>query len=222
MTDEQYEELLRLIAQLTDRVYKLEQSAGLRAPRKPERAARARSQAELESKIGGHWLNRVGVLAVLIGVSYFLKYAFDNAWIGPAGRVLIGLLAGLAGVFWSEDLRRKGYASFSYSLKAAGIGILYLSLWASSQLYHLIPNPLAFVAMMMVTAATVGLALWQNAEVIAGFAVLGGLITPVALSTGENNPFGLFSSVSLDGSCCRTRCRVCGKRDRWCSRRRRY
>src|SRR5205085_10838206 len=65
------------------------------------------------------------------------------------------------------------------------------------QLYHLIPNPLAFVAMMMVTAATVGLALWQNAEVIAGFAVLGGLITPVALSTGENNPFGLFSYLAI-------------------------
>ena len=52
----------------------------------------------LESRIGSHWLNRVGISAVLIGVSYFLKYAFDNNWIGPAGRVTIGLLAGIAAI----------------------------------------------------------------------------------------------------------------------------
>ena len=53
-------------------------------------------QPDLESRIGSHWLNRIGIAAVLIGVSYFLKYAFDNNWIGPAGRVTIGLLAGIA------------------------------------------------------------------------------------------------------------------------------
>src|SRR5437667_381174 len=83
-----------------------------------------------ESRIGGQWLNRVGIVAVLIGVSYFLKYAFDAAWIGPAGRVLIGLAGGLATVFWSEYIRRTGYDIFSSSLKAVGIGVLYLSLWA--------------------------------------------------------------------------------------------
>src|SRR5262245_31735639 len=29
----------------------------------------------LESRIGSQWLNRIGIVAVLIGVSYFLKYA---------------------------------------------------------------------------------------------------------------------------------------------------
>ena len=41
----------------------------------------------LESRIGSQWLNRIGITAVLIGISYFLKFAFDNNWIGPAGRV---------------------------------------------------------------------------------------------------------------------------------------
>jgi len=167
---EQYEELERLIAALTERVYKLEQVAGMR----PQSAA----EAELESKIGGHWLNRIGILALLIGASYFLKYAFDNEWIGPAGRIVIGLVAGMAVVLWSEHVRRSGYAIFSYSLKAIGIGVLYLSLWASSQLYNLIPNALAFFAMAAVTASTVGLALWQDAEIIAAFAALGAFITP--------------------------------------------
>src|SRR5437016_6829077 len=103
-TDEQYEELQRLIAALTERVYRLEQMAGTQHGRaafqarhvKPAAKSESDTQAELESKIGAHWLNRIGIIAMLIGVSYFLKYAFDNQWIGPAGRVLIGLLGGMA------------------------------------------------------------------------------------------------------------------------------
>lgn len=193
-TDEQYGELLRLIAALTERVYKLEQLAGVSRPmsrplsltlpeKEPPSEPSPDPRAELESKIGGHWLNRVGIVAVLIGVSYFLKYAFDNEWVGPAGRVLIGLVSGVAVTFWSEHVRRSGYTIFSYSLKAVGIGVLYLSLWASSQLYHLVPNVLVFFAMISVTAATVALALWQDAEVIAAFAAVGGFITPDLFST---------------------------------------
>ena len=95
---------------------------GLRLHPPPEIAT------DLESRIGSHWLNRIGIAAVLIGVSYFLKFAFDNNWIGPAGRVAIGLLAGIAIVVWSEGFRAKGLHAFSYSLKAVGIGMLYLSL----------------------------------------------------------------------------------------------
>ena len=86
----------------------------------PQFAAPA-PEIDLESRIGSHWLNRIGISAVLIGVSYFLKFAFDNNWIGPAGRVSIGLLAGIAVVVWSERFRTRGYTVFSYSLKAVGV-----------------------------------------------------------------------------------------------------
>src|ERR1041385_9057568 len=109
-----------------------------------------RSSESLEGTIGKLWLNRIGIVAILIGVAYFLKYAFDSGWIGPGGRVAIGLIAGMAVVVWSESFRRKGSAAFSYSLKAVGIGILYLSLWAASQYFHLVPASVAFVAMILV------------------------------------------------------------------------
>jgi uncharacterized membrane protein len=83
--------------------------------------AAAAPQVDLESRIGSHWLNRIGISAVLIGVSYFLKFAFDNNWIGPTGRVTIGLLAGIAVMVWSESFRRRDYKIFSYSLKAVGV-----------------------------------------------------------------------------------------------------
>src|SRR5579862_3764238 len=78
----------------------------------------------LESRIGSQWFNRVGILAVLIGMAWFLKLAIDNHWIGPAGRVIIGLIAGAGLIAWSERFRNRGFGAFSYSLKAVGSGIL--------------------------------------------------------------------------------------------------
>ena len=167
-------------------------------PMKPAvTAAEPAEEIDLESRIGSHWLNRIGITAVLIGVSYFLKYAFDNNWIGPAGRVSIGLLAGIAVVAWSERFRTRGYLLFSYSLKAVGIGAMYLSLWAAFHVYALIPSGIAFVAMLAVTASTATMAITQNAEILAAFALAGGFATPLLLSTGQNRELQLFSYLAL-------------------------
>jgi uncharacterized membrane protein len=160
-------------------------------------AARPSEDTNLEKKIGQHWLNRVGIIAILFGISYFLKYAFENNWIGPAGRLAIGLVAGIALLGWSERFMRRGYKTFSYSLKALGIGILYLSLWAAFQLYHLIPAVAAFAAMVILTGGTIVLALAQDAELLAGFALVGGFVTPVLLSTGHNHEAVLFTYLGL-------------------------
>ena len=154
-------------------------------------------ESNLESRIGSHWLNRIGIAAVLIGVAYFLKYAFDSGWIGPTGRVAIGVLAGIGVVLWSERFRSRGYRIFSYSLKAVGIGTLYLSLWAAFQVYHLMPSEAVFACMFAVTAATCVMAITQDAEILAVFAIAGGFSTPVLLSTGVNREIALFSYVLL-------------------------
>lgn len=176
------------------------QIAATQSPLFPARTpttAQADEVPDLESRIGSHWLNRIGIAAVLIGVSYFLKFAFDNNWIGPAGRVAIGLLAGIAIVVWSERFRAKGYNVFSYSLKAVGIGTLYLSLWAAFQVYRLMPSGAAFVMMLAVTGATALMALTQDAQILAAFALTGGFSTPLLLSTGVNREIALFSYVAI-------------------------
>jgi len=152
---------------------------------------------DLEGRIGKLWLNRIGAVAILTGVAYFIKYAFDSQMIGPAGRIAIGLLSGIAVTVLSEIIRRQGQTAFSYSLKAVGIGVLYLSLWGAFQVYHLIPAELAFGAMLLVTVFTVILALTQDAEVLAAFAIIGGFMTPLLLSTGTNAEVFLFSYVGL-------------------------
>jgi len=157
----------------------------------------AQPEIDLESRIASHWFNRIGIAALLVGVSYFLKFAFDNNWIGPAGRVAIGLIGGIAVVLWSERFRAKGYNAFSYSLKAVGIGTLYLSLWAAFHVYSLIPSGIAFVMMLIVTAATGAMAWSQDAQILAAFALTGGFSTPLLLSTGQNREVALFSYVAI-------------------------
>jgi len=39
--------------------------------------------SSFEVTIGAKWLNWVGMILVIIGVMFFLKYAYDNQWIGP-------------------------------------------------------------------------------------------------------------------------------------------
>lgn len=154
-------------------------------------------ERSLESRIGSQWFNRVGILAVLIGVAWFLKLAFDNHWIGPIGRVVIGLLAGAGLILWSERFERRGFVAFSYSLKAIGSGTLYLSLWAAFSLYGFLPAAAAFAAMIAVTAFNGFMAWIRDAELLALYAIAGGLSTPLLVSIGGNHEITLFTYLLM-------------------------
>jgi uncharacterized membrane protein len=165
-------------------------------PPRVQPAAQA-DERSLESRIASQWFNRIGILAVLIGMALFLKLAIDNHWIGPLGRVLIGLIAGAGFIAWSERFKRNGYPAFAYSLKAVGSGVLYLSLWAAFSLFHLIPAGVAFAAMVLVTAFNGFMAWIDDAELLAVYSIAGGLSTPVLVSTGGNHEVTLFSYLLL-------------------------
>lgn len=156
-----------------------------------------RTEVSLETRIGGQWLNRIGIVAVLVGLSYFLKLAIENDWIGPGTRVAIGLAAGIGLILWSERFRARAFLAFAYSLKAIGIGALYLSLWAAFQFYHLVSLAVAFFAMILVTASAAAMSLAQNSELLAAFALVGGFLTPVLVSTNQNHEVVLLAYVAL-------------------------
>jgi uncharacterized membrane protein len=153
------------------------------------------SRESLESRLGSQIFNRIAIVLLLIGTACFLKLAVDRQWIvpSPAGRVIAGLLAGAGLVLWSERFRRKGFAAFSYSLKAVGSGVLYLSLWAAFQLYGLIPASVAMGLMILVTAWNAYMAWAQDAELLAAYALAGGFATPMLVSTGGNHEIFLFT-----------------------------
>lgn len=158
-------------------------------------AEAAAPRASLENRIGSQLFSRIGIVALLIGATWFLKLAMDNQWIGPLGRVLVGLIAGAGLVVWSERFRRQGFNAFSWSLKAVGSGVLYLSLWAAFHLYHLLPAAVALVAMILVTAWNAFMSWSQDSEILAAYALAGGLATPLLLSTGGNHEIFLFTYI---------------------------
>jgi uncharacterized membrane protein len=163
------------------------------SPPPPPLSSSSQASTSFENKLGAQIFNRVGVIALLIGATWFLKLAMDNHWIGPLGRVVAGLFAGAGVVVWSERFRHRGFPAFSYSLKAIGSGVLYLSLWAAFQLYHLLPAEAALGAMILITAWNAYMAWAQNSELLAAYALAGGLATPLLLSTGGNHEIFLFT-----------------------------
>jgi uncharacterized membrane protein len=177
-----------------------EHAPALSSPISSVAAARHDDDGNFEAVVAGRWLNYVGILALLFAVTFFLKYAFDNNWVGPRGRVGIGLLAGSALYPWSQHLLARGYKYFSEGIAGLGAAVLYLSLWAGWHYYHIFPQDIAFVAMMVVTAVTLVVAVGRNSERIAFLALVGGLITPILVSTGENHEVSLFTYLTILGA----------------------
>lgn len=151
----------------------------------------------LETQVGLTLINRIGVITLVLGIGFFFKWAVDNQWIGPAGRVELGVLAGLLALGGADYLWRKGQRIFAQGVTATGIAILYLAIYAAFDFYKLLPQGFTFVCMFVATVLACALALRYDAIAIAAFGLLGGYLTPVLLSTGEDHPWFLFSYTLL-------------------------
>jgi len=157
----------------------------------------ARSNAEWEELLGGKVLNRIGALALVIGIAFFLKYAFDRDWISEWMRVAIGGLSGVALLVGGMRFHRRGLAVFAQGLIGAGIAVLYLSVYASFNFYHIVPQVPAFFLMSAVTAVAFFQGRRYDSLAVALLGWIGGFITPLLLSTGTVNPTGLFTYLAL-------------------------
>ncbi|MEW6509956.1 MAG: DUF2339 domain-containing protein [Bacteroidota bacterium] len=164
-------------------------------PRQPRRPSR--SKEEWESLIGGRLLNRIGAVALIIGMGFFLKYAFDKNWINETVRVLIGAAIGGGLLVAAARSHRRGFQIFSQGLVGAGISILYLSVYASFNFYHLVPQLVAFLLMTAVTIVAFANAFRYDTLAVALLGWLGGFLTPIMLSTGQPNELGLFTYIAL-------------------------
>jgi uncharacterized membrane protein len=162
-----------------------------------EHAAAAPKSGELETRVGLTWVNRVGVLTLVLGAAFFFKYAIDNEWIGPAARVALGILAGVAALLIGEWLTRRGHVVYAQGVSGGGIAVLYLAFWASFQLYQVLPQTTAFLGMAVTTVIAGAVALRNNTHAIAALGLIGGFLTPIVLSTGEDHPWFLFSYLLL-------------------------
>ncbi|MDE0140343.1 MAG: DUF2339 domain-containing protein [Caldilineaceae bacterium] len=141
----------------------------------------AASSHDWEWLVGGNWLGRVGILALIIGTGFFLKLAFDNDWIGENLLVFLGLVVGAA-LLGGGELWARRYPAWAQAITGGGIAILYLSIFAAHGLYFLVPATTALVFSSLVTLVAATLALRYDARAVAVLGILGGFATPLFLA----------------------------------------
>lgn len=158
------------------------------APRAPAGTPRG----SLEEAIALVWFSRIGAVALMLGAAYFFKYAVDNQWIGPTGRVTAGALAGAATLAFAEVVRSRSRPIFVQAVQGAGVALLFLVAYASHVFYRLAPAGVAFAAVAVVAVLGGALAVRGRGELVLVLSLVGGLLAPALLSTGQDRPGALF------------------------------
>jgi uncharacterized membrane protein len=148
-------------------------------------------------RLGQKWLLIAGVVITVLAVGYFLKYSFDRNWIGPAGRVSLAYLAGIAMLGVGEICRRRTFDLFGLYLFGGGIAVLYFASYAAFQIYDLIGQPVAFGLMALVTVFAGLLSLFYDTKWLAVLGIIGGFLTPVVLSTSVDNQVALMTYMAI-------------------------
>ena len=142
----------------------------------------ASSGPDWEFLLGRNWFAIIGGIAVVLGIGFFLKLAFDNNWISDTGRIILGIVVGLALLGAGEYAQRR-VPRWAQPVTASGAAILYLSIYAAFGLYRLIPAELSFILLAVVVTAAVLLALRYESIVIALLGVVGAFVSPLLLGT---------------------------------------
>ena len=133
-----------------------------------------------EQVLGRNWFAIIGAVALVLGIGFFLKLAFDNNWIGDTGRVVLGIGLGLALLGVGEYTSRR-VPIWSQPVTAGGAAILYLAIYASFGLYQLLRPDVAFLFLALVVALAGLLALRYESIVIAVLGIIGAFLAPVLL-----------------------------------------
>ena len=151
---------------------------------------------DLEKFIGENLINKIGVLILVLGISYFVKYAIDKDWINEPARVGIGVLCGVLVMAIAHKLR-KNYAAFSCVIVAGAIAIFYFTIGIAFHDYHLFNQTVAFSIMVIITAFSAIISLSYDRIELAVLSLIGGFAVPFMVSTGEGNYVVLFSYIII-------------------------
>jgi uncharacterized membrane protein len=150
----------------------------------------------LEERIGGRWLQHAGMIVLVLGIAFFLRYAFDHEWLSPVVRIVLGTFVGVGMAAGGLRLSRK-YRAYGLLLSGGGIAVLYLSVYAGLNLYYLFEPALAFSLLVVITAAAAVLADRTDSLGLALMAVCGGFATPFLVGGTRDQQITLFTYVSL-------------------------
>ena len=144
----------------------------------------------------GNVIVRVGVLVLFVGVAFLLKYASDNSMLPIEFRAIGVALAGIVilSIGWRLRLKRADYALV---MQGAGIGILYLTAFASLKLFNLLPAGFVLACLLLMVVLSAALSIFQNSRALAVLAISGGFLAPVLSSSGGGSHIALFGFYTI-------------------------
>ncbi len=144
----------------------------------------------------GNVVAKVGVLVLFVGVSFLLKYAVERNALsielrlaGTAFGALVLMVSG-----WRLRARR---AAFGLILQGAGVGILYVTVFAAARLYQVLPLGFTLLLLLALVGLAAFLAVAQDSRALATLGTIGGFLAPILTSTGSGNHVALFSYYAL-------------------------
>ncbi|MFK7957869.1 MAG: DUF2339 domain-containing protein [Lysobacterales bacterium] len=141
---------------------------------------------------------KIGVIVSFFGVAFLLKYAVDQQLVSlPIEFRYMAVAAGAIAMLTVGWRLRSRLSSYALSLQGGGIGILFLTIFSAFRLHPLLPAPMAFGLLIVLTVAAGVLAVAQNASSLAILGIAGGFLAPVLTSSGSGNHVGLFSYYLL-------------------------
>lgn len=145
-----------------------------------------------EFAVASQWLLRVGIVTLLAGIGFFLKYSIDKGWLGPAARVGLAAITGLAMLVAGTRLLGRRYHALGQGLMGGGLATLYFAIFAAHQMFDLIDAGPAFALMAAVTVLAGGTAVVFDSMLVAILGIIGGYATPFMLDTAPASPVPLF------------------------------
>lgn len=151
---------------------------------------------DLEKFIGENLINKIGILILVLGISYFVKFSIDKGWINEPARVGIGILSGTLVMAIAHRLRKQ-YAAFSSVFVAGAIAIFYFTIGIAFHNYHLFSQAVAFALMVVITAFSCLVSLSYNRKELAVLSLIGGFAVPFMVSTGQSNYMVLFTYIII-------------------------
>ncbi|TAN41807.1 MAG: DUF2339 domain-containing protein [Nitrospirae bacterium] len=154
------------------------------------------NDSRFEVRFGQKWLLITGIITMVFGVGYFLKYSFDQGWVGPAGRVSMAYVWGMIFLLTGNKFRER-LETFGLCLIGGGIATLYFSTFAAFQMYNLLSHSPSFLIMVMITVLAAVLAVTYNAKWLAVLGLIGGFMTPVLLGTGMDKHLAFMTYITI-------------------------
>lgn len=150
------------------------------------------SHPDLEKFIGENLINKIGIAILVLAIGYFVKFAIDNNWVGPLGRIGIGVACGAILIGIAHRLRNS-YKAFSSVLAGGGLAVFYFIITLGHHQFHLPDSQVAaFVILIVITIFAVALSLLYDKQELAVIALVGGFASPFMVSTGNADYDALF------------------------------